>query len=241
MPADVSLHYADNDHFNDTTTFDSEHGYGTTWQAEDNMTSSTGITISPRELQREFTPIFEDFSSLAAIPSNSNYIRDEYAFAQELFRDTTPLTRDNSPYVLLPPQSAAAFNPLQELADSVPGLVFDATTGLLDGSFDRLAAAALMSSSDHDMSVPEVVEWMEQYGKKKLSSFGLRITNGLLDGAHNVLVFAVLLLAPAQQMRLKDIYAAIKKNTTKRQAKNCSGWQNGVRHNLSMNDVSTAV
>jgi len=235
-PTKLSFSYGDNDQFNDPTSYGNEHDYLTTWHGESTMMSGSGTTVSPRELHREFTPVFEPSSALAAIPSSSNYLKDEYAFGAELFRDNTPLTRDNSPYVLLPPQSSVSHHPLKQLADSVPGLVFDASTGLLDGNFDVLAAAALISSPD--MSVPEIFEWMEEYSKKKLSAFGLRITNGLLDGAHNVLVFAVLLLAPSQQMKLKDIYAAIKKNTTKRQAKNSSGWQNGVRHNLSMNEVS---
>jgi len=239
MPTDLSFPYGNNDRFNDITSYNDEHGYLTNLRSADDMMCEFGITVSPRELHREFTPVFEESSVLAAIPSTSTYLQDEYSFAAELFRDNTPLSRDNSPYPMLPPPSAVTQHPLEQLADSVPGLIFDPSTGLVDGSFDVLTAAALMSSPDHDMSVPEIFQWMEEYSKRKLSNSGLRIINGLLDGAHNVLVFAVLLLAPSQQMKLKDIYAAIKKNTTKRQAKNSSGWQNGVRHNLSMNKVST--
>ena len=78
----------------------------------------------------------------------SSYIQDEYGFGAELLRDNTPQTRDNTPYALLPAQLSIILHPLKQLADAFNGLTFDPSTGLLDGNFDVLAAAALMSSPE---------------------------------------------------------------------------------------------
>jgi hypothetical protein len=54
-----------------------------------------------------------------------------------------------------------------------------------------------------------------------------------------VLIFKALRSAPGHRMVLKEIYAWFENNTDK--AKGASkGWQNSIRHNLSMNGVSFA-
>ena len=51
------------------------------------------------------------------------------------------------------------------------------------------------------------------------------------------LIYRALMAAPDHQMVLKDIYEWIAKNTDKARDPAFKGWQNSVRHNLSMNGV----
>ena len=51
------------------------------------------------------------------------------------------------------------------------------------------------------------------------------------------LIYQALMEAPGHQMILKDIYAWFAQNTDKAKDPSSKGWQNSVRHNLSMNDV----
>lgn len=54
------------------------------------------------------------------------------------------------------------------------------------------------------------------------------------------LIFRALMNAPEHQMVLKDIYEWIAQNTDKARDPAFKGWQNSVRHNLSMNGVCLA-
>lgn len=55
------------------------------------------------------------------------------------------------------------------------------------------------------------------------------------------LIYRALMEAPGHQMVLKDIYGWIARNTDKARDSAFKGWQNSVRHNLSMNGVLIAV
>lgn len=55
------------------------------------------------------------------------------------------------------------------------------------------------------------------------------------------LIYRALMEAPDHQMVLKDIYDWIARNTDKARDPAFKGWQNSVRHNLSMNGVSFAT
>ena len=52
-----------------------------------------------------------------------------------------------------------------------------------------------------------------------------------------VLIYRALMEAPKHQMVLKDIYEWMSQNTDKARDPTFMGWQNSVRHNLSMNGV----
>lgn len=52
------------------------------------------------------------------------------------------------------------------------------------------------------------------------------------------LIYDALMQAPDHRMMLRDIYEWFRKNTTKAQDNATNGWQNSIRHNLSMNKVS---
>lgn len=51
------------------------------------------------------------------------------------------------------------------------------------------------------------------------------------------LIYRALMEAPNHTMILRDIYEWFKKNTDKAADKETKGWQNSIRHNLSMNGV----
>jgi hypothetical protein len=51
------------------------------------------------------------------------------------------------------------------------------------------------------------------------------------------LIYQALLNAPNKTMILRDIYEWFKNNTDKASASETKGWQNSIRHNLSMNGV----
>ena len=55
------------------------------------------------------------------------------------------------------------------------------------------------------------------------------------------LIYRALMDAPGHQMVLKDIYEWITRNTEKARDPAFKGWQNSVRHNLSMNGVIIAI
>lgn len=51
------------------------------------------------------------------------------------------------------------------------------------------------------------------------------------------LIFEALLHAPGHRMMLRDIYEWFEQNTNKPRESGSNGWQNSIRHNLSMNRV----
>lgn len=61
---------------------------------------------------------------------------------------------------------------------------------------------------------------------------------GQLGGVWAQLLFQCLLDAPNHEMTLREIYDWMKTFTSRCGGKNSSGWENSVRHNLSMNPVS---
>jgi hypothetical protein len=60
------------------------------------------------------------------------------------------------------------------------------------------------------------------------------------DQPYAQLIYRALLEVPGHTMILRDIYAWFKDNTDKAHDKETKGWQNSIRHNLSMNGVSTS-
>ncbi|KIW19071.1 hypothetical protein PV08_03361 [Exophiala spinifera] len=55
------------------------------------------------------------------------------------------------------------------------------------------------------------------------------------DKPYAMLIYEALKQAPGHRMMLKDIYDWFRYNTTKPQESGSKGWQNSIRHNLSMN------
>lgn len=57
------------------------------------------------------------------------------------------------------------------------------------------------------------------------------------DKPYAILIYEALMQAPGHRMHLRDIYEWFRHNTSKAQDPGSSGWQNSIRHNLSMNKV----
>ena len=58
------------------------------------------------------------------------------------------------------------------------------------------------------------------------------------DVSYASLIYEALMKAPDHRLVLRDIYHWIEENTDKANDPSFTGWQNSVRHNLSMNEVS---
>lgn len=61
------------------------------------------------------------------------------------------------------------------------------------------------------------------------------------DKPYAALIYDALLQAPNHRMMLREIYDWFRANTNKVQDNGSNGWQNSIRHNLSMNKVCLTV
>lgn len=61
--------------------------------------------------------------------------------------------------------------------------------------------------------------------------------DGNNDPPYSLLIYQALTSAPGMKLPLQGIYSWFEKNTTKGKDQNSKGWQNSIRHNLSMNAV----
>jgi len=61
--------------------------------------------------------------------------------------------------------------------------------------------------------------------------------DSLCDKPYARLIYDALMQAPGHRMMLREIYEWFQSNTTKPRESGTSGWQNSIRHNLSMNQV----
>ncbi|OJJ53276.1 hypothetical protein ASPSYDRAFT_51415 [Aspergillus sydowii CBS 593.65] len=61
------------------------------------------------------------------------------------------------------------------------------------------------------------------------------------DPPYSQLIFDALDAAPGKKLPLQGIYQWFEKNTAKGRDPSSKGWQNSIRHNLSMNAVSTII
>lgn len=57
------------------------------------------------------------------------------------------------------------------------------------------------------------------------------------DKPYARLIWEALMQAPGHRMTLREIYAWFQRNTNKARDSSSNGWQNSIRHNLSMNQV----
>lgn len=62
--------------------------------------------------------------------------------------------------------------------------------------------------------------------------------DGPFDKPYAQLIYDALMQAPGHRMLLRDIYEWFIENTKKPRESGTNGWQNSIRHNLSMNQVS---
>jgi hypothetical protein len=92
------------------------------------------------------------------------------------------------------------------------------------------SGASTRSSTPHDgypMMTP-----------RDLKNEGVEEDNGIdKEQPYAQLIYRALMEAPERTMILRDIYNWFKENTDKAADKETKGWQNSIRHNLSMNGV----
>lgn len=62
--------------------------------------------------------------------------------------------------------------------------------------------------------------------------------DSLCDKPYARLIYDALMQAPGHRMMLREIYDWFQRHTTKPAESGTNGWQNSIRHNLSMNQVS---
>lgn len=60
---------------------------------------------------------------------------------------------------------------------------------------------------------------------------------GNTDPPYSLLIYQALLSAPGKKLPLQGIYSWFERNTEKGRDQSSKGWQNSIRHNLSMNAV----
>ena len=78
---------------------------------------------------------------------------------------------------------------------------------------------------------------LEELGEHTSSSEEVMVQEKLGDVPYAQLIYSALMEAPGNRMVLRDIYHWIERNTDKANNPEFTGWQNSVRHNLSMNKV----
>ncbi|KAE8160546.1 hypothetical protein BDV40DRAFT_313829 [Aspergillus tamarii] len=95
------------------------------------------------------------------------------------------------------------------------------------------------SASSRQMSSPEI--------KSELGHADTRATPGNaedeagVDPPYSTLIYQALRDAPGKKLSLQEIYGWFEENTTKGRDRSSKGWQNSIRHNLSMNAGFEAV
>jgi len=142
------------------------------WQAAKSDLFGNGMHVSPRELQREFTP--DNSSALVALPSS-------------------PFAHTSS---MIPLETRETVSDSAEEVDE-------------DCDF--------VDQIEPDLDIDH---------------------RGKYSGCYSQLILQCLLEAPGHEMKLQDMYRWFQKFTVKGYNKHRSGWQNSIRHNLSMNKVS---
>lgn len=89
----------------------------------------------------------------------------------------------------------------------------------------------------------------QEYDQTTSTDDGMEGTDGLdefdedeagnFDKPYAQLIYEALMQAPGHRMLLRDIYEWFQNNTRKPRESGTNGWQNSIRHNLSMNQVSS--
>ena len=148
--------------------------------------------------------------------SSEHHIQPKIEFQQQHTRA--------SPQVEQFPETHSVDNELHD-PHQLPSPAFSSSSLSPHGSCSRLiprpqqsphVATSNFGDSPHDNSDGEDKESSEPYAK---------------------LIYRALMSAPKHRMVLKDIYRWFERNTTKTRNAKTKGWQNSIRHNLSMNGV----
>lgn len=198
------------------------------WDTEPTALPGADFNLLPptSPLYNEFThpnqpDSFEYDFERQQVPATSPEIKPEYGFLFDQYRD-----QDYSSYP--EPTVESTFSPERTI---IPSLSPPNSTGSSPPDEPSNMAAASPSESkaglcsafggdeatQEDDSDDESVSSEEPYAR---------------------LIWRALMTTPGHKMVLKDIYEWFEKNTNKVKNADSKGWQNSIRHNLSMNAVS---
>lgn len=196
------------------------------------------------------------YSSLNGYPYMSNYNLTyssygpdascprsySYGFTLPIQMPKTTATEGHPPsaYVIEPPQTQDAMNLSDSMSCDQP---FKCKTEYKEGYSTHLkieecgystpyaSAPGTRSSTPHDSLCGTMGRPRDLEGRIK--------DEGPIDKEqpYAQLIYKALLGAPNHTMILRDIYNWFKENTDKATDKETKGWQNSIRHNLSMNGV----
>jgi hypothetical protein len=116
-------------------------------------------------------------------------------------------------------------------------------------SFDPLSPAPTTMSESPGMSFPRAFAWPAQQESRGpfedrrgdtyyAGSPEDEEDETMCDKPYARLIYDALMQAPGHRMMLREIYDWFQRHTTKPAESGTNGWQNSIRHNLSMNQVS---
>lgn len=164
-----------------------------------------------------------------------------------------PFTSTMEPYLFYP-QGAYPSQPNTQFAPSTyPMAVAPEMISPTAASAISPDVMSFMSSHDEFYTTPVWQQNLpvflpQDYDQTASTDDGLDATDGLeefeeddsnnFDKPYAQLIYEALMQAPGHRMLLRDIYEWFMINTRKPRESGTNGWQNSIRHNLSMNQVS---
>lgn len=103
---------------------------------------------------------------------------------------------------------------------------------MLQDREDNVKFAKWESEQEHGMSYKDEL-WCPVD-----SPLSIEAPGGKVDEPYAQLIYRALMSTPDKSMSLQEIYKWFRENTDKAKSEG-KGWQNSIRHNLSMNGVFT--
>lgn len=183
--------------------------------------------------------------STTATTSLTNGSEDDTPVYSDMFEHPSPNTIDTSDSEPLYPSLSEEvsehsrsyhYKPMHmiDLSQQSPCIQTGPSTLSEESDHDSLSGAHASVIVPQEMAVHAETETEEAQVNVGSST---RSECDLENAPYAKIIFKALLSAPDHRMVLTDIYQWIEENTNKADNPDYKGWQNSVRHNLSMNEV----